>query len=158
MTDQQDEIASGPSLGALLNQAAITIRRLETALTRQTENMAFVLNHGDVRSWYAKFSAELTEDRAALKAGNQSPFAPRFVRHKKSGGIYEVLGRAKAQVSTGEDGKPTGLGLVRQRYLIEGYDITVYRCPLRGLMFCRFPDEFEDGRFEDIPPKENTDG
>jgi hypothetical protein len=44
------------------------IAELEAALTRQGDNMAFVLNHMDVKNWYDKFTTELAEDRAALKA------------------------------------------------------------------------------------------
>jgi uncharacterized coiled-coil protein SlyX len=44
------------------------IAELEAALTRQGDNMAFILNHMDTRQWYDKFTSELAEDRAALKA------------------------------------------------------------------------------------------
>jgi hypothetical protein len=44
------------------------IAELEAALTRQGDNMAFVLNHMDVKNWYDKFTTELAEDRTALKA------------------------------------------------------------------------------------------
>lgn len=38
------------------------------ALARQSDNMAFVLNHMDVKGWHGKFTSELAEDRAALAA------------------------------------------------------------------------------------------
>jgi len=42
--------------------------RLREALTRQADNMDFVLNHFDVfGQWYFKFRTELEEDRAALQ-------------------------------------------------------------------------------------------
>lgn len=35
----------------------------EMALSRQCDNMAFVLNHANLHNWHDKFSAELAEDR-----------------------------------------------------------------------------------------------
>lgn len=43
------------------------IEELEAALSRQGDNMAFVLNHMDTKNWYEKFSIELAEDRGVLK-------------------------------------------------------------------------------------------
>jgi hypothetical protein len=41
--------------------------RLENALERQTENMAFVLNRmGVPEQWHEKFETELAEDRGVL--------------------------------------------------------------------------------------------
>jgi hypothetical protein len=41
--------------------------RLREALRRQSDNMAFVINHHSMHgSWYEKFQRELEEDRAAL--------------------------------------------------------------------------------------------
>jgi hypothetical protein len=48
--------------------AQARIAELEAALTRQGDNMAFILNHMEVKNWYNKFTTELAEDRAALKA------------------------------------------------------------------------------------------
>ena len=48
--------------------ALARIAELEAALTRQGDNMAFILNHMDTRQWYDKFTSELAEGRAALKA------------------------------------------------------------------------------------------
>jgi hypothetical protein len=48
--------------------AQARIAQLKLALTRQGDNMAFVLNHMDVKNWYDKFTTELAEDRTALKA------------------------------------------------------------------------------------------
>jgi hypothetical protein len=39
---------------------------LWTALKRQCDNMAFIINHMDVGRWYEKFYKELEEDQAAL--------------------------------------------------------------------------------------------
>jgi hypothetical protein len=42
---------------------------LAEALTRQTDNMAFVLNRVDVaEQWFDRFGSELRDDRAALAA------------------------------------------------------------------------------------------
>jgi len=44
------------------------VAQLREALTRQADNMAFVLNHFDVfGQWYIKFRTELEEDRTALE-------------------------------------------------------------------------------------------
>ena len=43
------------------------IDKLTEALTRQSDNMAFVLNHTDTGNLYEKFLRELEQDRAALK-------------------------------------------------------------------------------------------
>jgi hypothetical protein len=52
----------------LIEEKDERIEKLEAALTRQGVNMAFVLNRMDTRQWYDKFTLELAEDRAALKA------------------------------------------------------------------------------------------
>ena len=41
--------------------------RLAKALERQASNMAFVLNHANIGTWFDKFTTELSEDRAALQ-------------------------------------------------------------------------------------------
>lgn len=73
----------------------------------------------------------------------------RFVKHKKRGTAYEVLGEAEAQISspTTYDGSLEGPGA---RLLFEGQKLTVYRCVRTGKLWARFPDEFEDGRFQDL--------
>lgn len=43
------------------------IEKLEAALSRQGDNMAFVLNNMDTKTWYYKFEKELEEDRSVLK-------------------------------------------------------------------------------------------
>lgn len=50
-------------------EAADRIATLEAALTRQCDNMAFVLNRVDLHGFHTKFSTELDADRAALAAG-----------------------------------------------------------------------------------------
>jgi len=66
------------------------------------------------------------------------------VRHVKRGTEYEVLGEAEAQVAKPllDIFTPTAY-----RPLREGNRITVYRDPKSGILYCRFTDEFRDGRF-----------
>lgn len=47
------------------------IERLTKALTRQCDNMAFVVNHVTLHRWYDKFKDELEEDRAALSGSKE---------------------------------------------------------------------------------------
>jgi hypothetical protein len=70
----------------------------------------------------------------------------RQVRHKVRGTTYDVLGNAEGQVSKGTlhmFGK-------NGRFVSEGDRITVYCSQDDGKLWWRFPDEFEDGRFEDV--------
>lgn len=53
-------------VGELLDEAADRIEALEKALTRQTENMAFLVNHASLYKWHDKFVSELSEDRKLL--------------------------------------------------------------------------------------------
>lgn len=47
--------------------------RLQEALKRQSDNMAFVINHISMpEHWYEKFQRELEEDRAALSPDNST--------------------------------------------------------------------------------------
>lgn len=48
------------------SEASTRIAELEAALSRQCDNMAFVLNRANVLGWRVKFEKELAEDRAAL--------------------------------------------------------------------------------------------
>jgi hypothetical protein len=51
----------------LISRQAAELERMREALRRQTENMAFALNHMPIpTSWYQKFARELEEDRARL--------------------------------------------------------------------------------------------
>lgn len=72
---------------------------------------------------------------------------PRRVRHLKRGSTYEVVGEAEMQVSepTNHDIHQVGFRLLR-----EGDLIAVYRAE-DGKLYGRFPDEFGDGRFEELP-------
>jgi hypothetical protein len=104
----------------------------------------------DLRRQLQEIAAART---AAPQDGAQSV---RRVRHKKRGTTYHVLGAAEAQVSTGSyrawpplATKHEGEGLPA-RLVRDGLTLTVYRCEQTGKLWCRFPDEFEDGRFEDI--------
>ena len=78
----------------------------------------------------------------------------RRVRHKKRGHTYQVLGEGEVQVSTiklsGGQSLPIGLGKIRQRMLTEGDKLIVYRDEQTNKLWLRFPDEFEDGRFEEV--------
>lgn len=70
----------------------------------------------------------------------------RIVRHKKRGSLYVVLGLAEGQISNPDavfdDNGEKG------RAVYEGDEIVIYVAE-NGKMWWRFPDEFEDGRFED---------
>jgi hypothetical protein len=71
------------------------------------------------------------------------------VRHVKRGTEYEVIGEAEAQVSEGMQiyGRPGAV-----RFISDGAFLTVFRCENTGKLWCRFTDEFRDGRFETIAP------
>lgn len=68
----------------------------------------------------------------------------RRVRDLKRGSTYHVLGKAEAQVSN-------GTLAAHSRLLSEGQTLTVYRAEEDGKLWVRFPEEFEDGRYEDVP-------
>lgn len=51
----------------ILQEATDRIEALETALSRQCDNMAFVLNKATLPDqWYCKFTNELNDDRTML--------------------------------------------------------------------------------------------
>ena len=51
----------------ILQEATDRIEALETALSRQCDNMAFALNKATLPDqWYCKFSNELEDDRTML--------------------------------------------------------------------------------------------
>lgn len=55
------------------------VSKLVSALTRQTENMAFVLNRVSLpEKWYAAFTTQLAEDRAALDGMGKRRDDPRL--------------------------------------------------------------------------------
>lgn len=83
-----------------------------------------------------------------LRCGGALP--ERHVTHCKRGSTYGVLGEAEAQISTNALGYQIDLGRVRCRILTEGDKLVVYRDPKTGKLWCRFPDEFADGRFEEV--------
>ncbi len=62
---------AAPALIAEHRRMAARIAELEGALSRQSDNMAFVLNHMPVPGqWYHKFTEELEFDRAVLCNAN----------------------------------------------------------------------------------------
>lgn len=77
----------------------------------------------------------------ALRSHIVSAEATRRVRHKKRGTTYTVLGEAEVQISTASTA----------RLLNEGDKLTIYRCEHDGKLWARFPDEFNGGRFEELP-------
>lgn len=74
--------------------------------------------------------------------------SPRMVRHKKRGSLYQVLGPAEGQISKPHMLEPIA-GQKAGRFVAEGDELMIY-VGENGKMFWRFPDEFEDGRFEDV--------
>ena len=65
------------------------------------------------------------------------------VRHKVRGTKYDVLGEGEIQISGGL----YAFGLAR--LVLEGDKLVVYRGE-DGKIWLRFPDEFHDGRFEEV--------
>lgn len=129
--------------------------RLEAEVERLREQLADATRDqlaSDVRV-EAALRAENIRLRADLAAYERTmqtiatlPPQLERVRHVKSGGIYEVLGEAQAQVV------PTVHVFVRDAHRpLHDYDsLTVYRCG-DGKLWVRFTDEFRDGRFEPAP-------
>lgn len=58
-------------LDNVLKYGADRIATLEAALTRQCDNMAFVLNRVDLHAWHKRFEYDVARDRAALAAGER---------------------------------------------------------------------------------------
>jgi len=115
-------------------------------------------NRSTIRTWCdAVFKA--SREYEAIAALSTAPAARpgdgvERVRHVKRGTEYEVLGEAEAQVSKGTHSVwPKGIAFhvdaesVPGRLLSDGWEITVYRCVTTGKLWCRFTDEFRDGRF-----------
>ena len=103
-----------------------------------------------VQAFFTRFAHEVFAACRNVPSSGREMAPVRHVRHKKRGSTYEVLGEAEAQISTDALGDPIALGRVRCRMLTEGDKLAVYRDPQTSKLFVRFPDEFEDGRFEDI--------
>jgi hypothetical protein len=80
--------------------------------------------------------------------------AVRRVRHIKRGTTYQLLGEAEVQISRGAGSNQR----FDWRTLKEGDSLVAYRCEQSGNLWLRFPDEFEDGRFEDLTAQEKADG
>ena len=85
---------------------------------------------GDMRDVYRQ------DARAAIEALDAVRSQGRY-RHKKRGGTYALLGTAEAQASAP---------------INEGEPIAVYRCDADGRLWARPLGEFDDGRFEPLPP------
>lgn len=100
-------------------------------------------------------ASEIAWSLAARPASPEAQGAER-VRHVKRGTEYEVLGEAEAQISTQDyqSAKVCGEG---RRILREGEKLTVYRGS-DGKLWCRFTDEFRDGRFMPAPPSSGQGG
>jgi hypothetical protein len=68
-TVARERLPIATEAAAALEAKDAEIARLREALTRQGDNMAFVLNHVSLPDQYfTKFTAELERDRAALQA------------------------------------------------------------------------------------------
>jgi hypothetical protein len=64
----KQDIRDSTDVPQTMTEAAFKIKKLRGALHRQTDNMAFLLNHVEVsQQWREKFSAELRVDSAVLK-------------------------------------------------------------------------------------------
>ena len=106
---------------------------------------------GDEPLFMAATSEQAAELVAVLNVGagaRTSRSSTERVRHVKTGGEYEVLGEAEAQVASATDDE-RGV-LPNSTVLIEGHSVVVYRCVETDRMFCRRNTEFRDGRFETI--------
>lgn len=86
-----------------------------------------------------------------MSADKQIEWKPTH-RHVKSGRLERVIGEAKAQVSTGMLSMDIGPKYTRSRHyrpLHDGDRVVVYQ-GAKGELWVRFPDEFNDGRFEPL--------
>ncbi|WP_246696013.1 hypothetical protein, partial [Methylorubrum populi] len=106
------------------------------------------------------------EAEAICKASAQAiaarPAAPEAqgagrVRHVKRGTEYEVLGEAEAQISK-QDQTTVRVCGHHARVLHEEDRLVVYRSVADGKLWCRFTDEFRDGRFVPAPPASSGQG
>ena len=112
---------------------------------RSAACQAYVDN--DSRDGRAAIAAAVRAYLAALPADKTDAVGVRRVRHKKLGMTYAVLGNAEVLIA-----KPTHdvFKAGAPRPLRDGDRLTVYQSEHDGGLWVRFPDEFEDGRFEDI--------
>jgi hypothetical protein len=83
--------------------------------------------------WVPEADAVLT---ALREAGALVEVTERY-RHLKRGGEYEVISR-NAKVQCDDP-------------LLDGEDVVIYR-DAKGRYWARHPEEFDDGRFEPLPP------
>lgn len=70
----------------------------------------------------------------------------RRVLHKNRHSTYRVLGDARIQISIPGPNE----GPAKARTIVEGDKLTIYWADIDNTFHLRFPDEFEDGRFEDL--------
>lgn len=102
-----------------------------------------------IREEQAATSA-LREELAQLRQDGAEKLAfgrrLRRVRHKKRQSTYRVIGLAPVQISVSGPNH----GSRKARTIVEGDKLTIYWADIDDTFHLRFPDEFEDGRFEDI--------
>ena len=100
-------------------------------------------NHKDRADLARETARQVMEVRTAA-------FSPTH-RHKKRGSLYRVIGNATAQVSRGHAFfNPETDDEWVEWPLRDGSRLTVYQAE-NGKLWARFTDEFEDGRFEELP-------
>ena len=96
---------------------------------------------GTIIEW-PNLAISLEEVKKTLKELNKPTH-----RHVKRGSTYQVLGELQMQIST--PWEPIA-GMTAGRFIKEGDHITVYRGE-DGKLWGRFPDEFNNDRFEKLP-------
>lgn len=84
----------------------------------------------------------------ALSAQYVEEAAPVY-RHKKTGGLYKVLGVGRMQAEKWYEPDGDGAATVDMR------EVVVYRSLQDGLLWVRPRQDFEDGRFEAVDTLES---